>query len=409
MRRILGLLDEFQIPDSELLPFVDSFYLYDFPAQFRSLKLKDILSFHTIQNIDTYSFDSEAYTTVEMPCYCMKREIKLFTNQWSFFGANYNWQFQTNIATGNGTAGPYSGTASNSPIIRSYNTIPLTSQDITNIVVDSPSVGTVTVHFTTNSFNAGQNLFFGDIEGTVGSVMNGVTFPVVTSGSSSLTITLAATGLTYTSGGKAFLTPLNFNFPASKINNLLITAPDTNNSTMNVTDDGFGNLQGDVTAGTVNYQTGAVSNLTFTNSVQQGGVIQMQFNPIVPSIPLAILFFQNQFVLRPVPDKGYTIELTAYRSPTQALVQTPDQAGKPELTEWWETIAIGAAKKYYEDQLDFENIALLDKLLAQKYALNNTRTYAQIGKQRVGTIYADQLSLDYGSSGWGFGNGGSGT
>lgn len=334
IRRLTGSSDPFQLPDVPdpnnpnsvgLSDYVNSFYLYDFPAQFRSLKLKDLYTFDTIQGIDTYAFDSENYTTVEMPCYCMNREIKLFNDPWSFYGVNFNWQSQTNFSFGDGTTGPFSGFTTAKPILRSVNNNP--------------------------NFN------------------------------------------------------INPNYQASRVQNILINA-NTATSTLNVTDDGNGNLIGDAVSGTINYFTGQISNLVFTQIVPQGNPIQIQFNPYVPSIPLSILFFQNQFTLRPVPDRGYTIQLVAYRQPSQALANTPAFAGNPELSEWWETIAVGAAKKIYEDRLDNEGVATMDKMLAERYQANYTRTYAQLGKQRISTIYADQITSNYGSNGWGFGGNG---
>jgi hypothetical protein len=317
VRRLTGSANSFQLTDDQIKDYINSFYLYDFPAQFRSLKLKDKYIFDTIQGIDTYAFDSENYTTIEQPCYCAKREIALFNDPWSFYGVNFNWQYQTNFTTGDGTTGPYSGFTSATPIIRSVNN-----------------------------------------------------------------------------------DPNNLNYPASRVQNILITA-NTATSTLNVTDDGNGNLIGDCTAGTINYQSGQISGLIFTIAVPSGNSIQIQYNPVTLSIPLSILFFQNQFTLRPVPDRGYTIELIAYRQPTQALAETGANAGTPELKEWWELIAVGAAKKVYEDRLDPDGIALMDKMLREKYSLADTRTYAQLGKQRVSTIYADQLQYNYGSSaGW---------
>jgi hypothetical protein len=332
IRRLTGASDPFQLPDVPdpsnpnsvgLSDYVNSFYLYDFPSQYRSLKLKDLYTFDTIQGVDTYAFDSENYITVEMPCYCMNREIQLFNEPWSFYALNFNWQSQTNFATGDGTTGPYSGVTSASPVLRSVN----------------------------NNSN----------------------------------------------------TSVNPNYEASRVQNLLITV-NTATSTLNVTDDGNGNLIGDCTAGTVNYFTGVISSLVFTQTVPQGASIQIQFNPYVPSIPLSILYFQNQLTVRPVPDRGYTIQLVAYRQPSQALANTPAFAGNPELSEWWECIAVGAAKKIYEDRLDSDGIALMDKMLAERYQAAMTRTYAQLGKQRISTIYTDQLS----NTGWGFGGNGGG-
>lgn len=332
IRRLTGTGTSLQLTDSQIDDYINSFYLYDLPAQFRSLKLKDRYTFNTIRGIDTYAFDSEHYTTVEMPCYVAKREVKLFNDPWSFFGVWFNWQFQQNFDEGDGGPGPYGGTTQSTPIIRSVN----------NDTTTNPN-------------------------------------------------------------------------HVSRVQNILITA-NTATSTVNVTDDGNGNLYqldadgfnvGNV--GTINYQTGVFS-LTYINAVTipSGNQIQIQYNPAPPlAIPLGILFFQNQFTIRPVPDRGYTVELIAYRQPTQALVSAVSNPNNnyPELGEWWELLAFGAAKKIYEDRIDYDGVALMDKSLMERYSIAETRTYAQLGKQRISTIYADQLSGNYGSSGWGFNSG----
>lgn len=336
IRRLTGSADPFQLPDTPdpldpnsvgLSDYVNSFYLYDFPAQYRALKLKDIYTFNTINGIDTYAFDSENYTTVEMPCYCMNREIALFNDPWSFFATNFNWQYQNNFATTDGTIGPFNGFTSATPILRSIN--------------NNPNLN------------------------------------------------------------------INPNYAASRVQNILITVNVANGVTLNVTDDGNGNLIGDVDTtqgpGTnlIDYGTGQITNLYFSQAPPQGQQIQIQYNPFQPSVPLTILFFQNQFTLRPVPDRGYTIQLVAYRQPSQALANTPAFAGNPELSEWWECIAVGAAKKIYEDRGDERGIALMDKMLVERYRVVETRTYAQLGKQRINTIFADQLQYNYGQgAGW---------
>jgi hypothetical protein len=415
IRRLTGTASTLQMPDFAdpndansvgLADYVDSFYLYDFPAQFRSLKLQDKLTFNTVRGIDTYEFDSEKYTTVQMPCYCAKREIRLFQDPWSFYGVNFNWQNYTNFATGDGTAGPYSGTTTARPLIRSVNNEPYYEQAITNIIVDSPAVGFTTITFANNQFSASQNIYFQNVTGTIAPLLNNITYPISFATATTVTIAAVSTGLTYIGGGTASSTSAALNYPASRVQNILITANVSNGNTLNVTDDGNGNLIGDCFSGIIDYDTGTIANLVFTSSVPSGQQIQIQYNPVKLSIPLSILFYQNQFTLRPVPDKGYTIELMASRQPTQALMDTPGLAGRPELSEWWECIAIGAAKKIYEDRLDSDGVMLMDKMLQERYSVCQTRTYAQLGSQRVNTIFADQLSYNYGSGGWGFGSGG---
>ena len=349
-RKLTGSSNSFQVTDAYIVQQMHSFYSYDLPSKFRSLKLKDIYTFTTNVGQDVYPFNSELYITVNQPCYCAKREIKLFTDPWNFYGVNYNWQQYNNFDSGNGTSGPYSGFTTASPLIASVNNDP--------------------------GSQTNRSLFF----------------------------------------------------PQSRVQNVLITAnvigPNGIGQTQNVTDDGQGNLiqifqNSDNSTSeygwtyyrqyasstptlpgnaTINYQTGEITGLVFAEAIPEGTPIQIQYNPKQLSIPLSIMFYQNQFTLCPVPDKGYTIELTCYRQPIQALLAA-DMAGNPELSEWWEILSVGAAKKIFEERLDSDGVIFIDKMLKERYDIIETRTYAQIGQQRIYTIYTDQLTHNYGQGG----------
>lgn len=357
-RRLTGSSNSFQVTDSYIVQQMHSFYSYDLPAKFRSLKLKDIYTFTTNVGQDVYPFNSELYITVNQPCYCSKREIRLFNDPWNFYGVNYNWQQFATFSTGDGTSGPYNGFTTASPLIASVN------NDPGSLITDG----------------------FGNDRGS------------------------------------------NLFFPQSRVQNVLITAnvigANGVGETQNVTDDGQGNLiqifqtsnrtnkeygwtyyrqyasSTPDTPGnaTINYQTGEIIGLTFAEAIPQGTPIQIQYNPKKLSIPLAIMFYQNQFTLAPVPDAGYTIELTCYRQPIQALI-AQDMAGNPELSEWWEILAVGAAKKIFEERLDSDGVIFIDKMLKERYDIIETRTYSQIGQQRINTIYTDQLTYNYGLGG----------
>jgi hypothetical protein len=349
-RKLTGSTNSFQTTDSYIVQQMHSFYSYDLPAKFRSLKLKDIYTFTTNVGQDVYPFNSELYVTVNQPCYCAKREIRLFTDPWSFYGVNYNWQLFTNFASGDGTTGPYSGFTTASPLVPSANNDP------------GPQIS--------------PNLFF----------------------------------------------------PQSRVQNVLITANVVGangvGQTQNVTDDGQGNLiqifqTSNNTSqeyawtyyrqyasstptipgnATINYQSGEITGLVFAQAIPEGTPIQIQYNPKTLSIPLSIMFYQNQFTLAPVPDQGYTVELTCYRQPIQALLAS-DMSGNPELSEWWEILSVGASKKIFEERLDSDGVIFIDKMLKERYDVIETRTYAQIGQQRITTIYTDQLTYNYGTPG----------
>ncbi len=360
-RELTGSSNAFQTTDASIVQKMHSFYSYDLPAKFRSLKLKDIYTFTTNQGQDVYPFNSELYTTVDMPCYCAKRELKLFTDPWNFYGVNYNWQQIDNFAFGDGTTGPYSGNTIAFPLIGSVN------NDPGELVTRSPGV------------TGGSNLFF----------------------------------------------------PQSRVQNILISANAGFRDTQNVTDDGNGNLiqifqtsvgnlpqqeygfnyyrqyasvDPSIATATINYETGEISNVYFDQAIPQGVPISISYNPKTLSVPLSIMFFQNQFTLAPVPNAGYTIELTCYRQPIQALLAA-ELTGNPELSEWWEILSVGAAKKIFENRIDSDGVMFIDKMLKERYDIIETRTYAQIGQQRIQTIYTDQLTQNYGMGGGGFGYG----
>ena len=347
IRKLTGSGNSLQLKDNEIIDYINSFYLYDFPAEFRSLELKNTFTINTIQNVDTYPFDNVHYETLEAPAYVDKKSVPLYNGPWEFYSLFFNWQNREQFDTGDGTSGAYAGTAQDVPIIRSYNNNPMSDTQTSSVD-----------EFSTGSY------------------------------------------------------PPSFAEPnPARVQNILISA-NTAAGTLNATDDGDGNLIGDVSAGTIDYQTGAIAGLTFTAAIPSGTAINISYNPANTSIPQAVLFWQNQITLRPVPDAGYTVEVVAYRRPSQILLGTtdpdiPNTAGVPELLEWWETLAAGAAKKIFEDRQDPDGIMLMDKMLSERYALNETRTYAQLGKQRIGTIFSGQLDGSSGGFGGfgGFGNG----
>lgn len=330
VRRLTGTSNSTQLSDSQIIDYINSFYLYDFPSQFKSLNLKDVFTFNTIRNVNTYPFDNRHYTSIEAPAYIDKRLVSLCSSPYPFYVNYFNWQYREILATGDGTTGNYSGTTNNSPIIRSQNNNPMAA------TVTNP-----TSTFATLSY------------------------------------------------------PSSFNEPnPSRVQNILITGR-TASGTAHATDDGNGNIIGDAT-GVIDYETGTVSSLVFTSAIVANTSIDIVYNPSNMNRPNAILFFQNQFTLSPTPDKGYQVSVIAYRTPSQILLgsQNPDSIngdGLPELLEWWETLAAGASKKVFEDRQDEDGIMMMDKMLQERYSLNETRTYANIASQRAQTIYSQQF------------------
>ena len=329
VRQLAGLGNADQSTDTKIIKYINSYYLYDFPDDLRVLKLKDIYTFNTIQGVDTYPFDFDGWSTVEAPAYCAKNQIALLQDPKSFYGYYFSLQRIESFDTGDGTDGtgtPYAGETQAYPILRSVNNNPIASSPTTSLGV-----------FPTN-------------------------YPP--------------------SFGESNI---------SRVQNILISA-NTATSSLHVTDDGNGNLIGDCTAGTVDYQTGEVDGLIFSAAIPSGNEINISYIPVELAQPYSILFLQNQFILRPVPDQAYTIEITAYREPSKALLGTtsntvPDLEGRPEKFGWWELIAFGVAKKFYQDRLDMDGVQMMEAFLQEQISQARTATYAQLGTRSISTIY----------------------
>jgi hypothetical protein len=150
----------------------------------------------------------------------------------------------------------------------------------------------------------------------------------------------------------------------------------------------------------INYLTGQFV-VTFPVAPLFGVAINSQTVPTIPSRPFAMLYHNNAFTLRPVPDQPYAINFEVEARPTQ-LFQTNSV---PQLEELWQYIAWLTAKKIFEDKLDMESVALILPELDTQERLCLRRTLVTLGSnQRTSTIYAgsDGNNNQF-NQGWGYG------
>lgn len=139
----------------------------------------------------------------------------------------------------------------------------------------------------------------------------------------------------------------------------------------------------------INYLTGQFV-VTFVNPPQAGIAINSQTLPLQPSIPRSMLFYDGAFVLRPVPDQPYRVNMEVFQRPTELL----SAADSPKLAEWWQYIAYGAAIKVFQDRMDLESVNLIMPEFKHQESLILRRTIDQQTSQRTQTIYTD----NYGNS-----------
>ena len=148
--------------------------------------------------------------------------------------------------------------------------------------------------------------------------------------------------------------------------------------------------------GTINYLTGVYAITITTPALGQS--IYCQAVPYVPARPMSILYFEDKFIVRPIPDMPYRVEMEAFIRPTELLNATDE----PILAQWWQYIAYGAAKKVFEDRMDMDSLQLIIPEYKHQERLINRKIIVQQSNERVSTIFTEQGN---GITGGGWGGG----
>lgn len=166
-------------------------------------------------------------------------------------------------------------------------------------------------------------------------------------------------------------------------NTVRITVIDAVGTSLVATDNGAGTFTGNVVAGsTINYATGAVAALTWTSAIAAGTIMQVHYLMWQQGRPYAVLFFDHELMFYPVPDFGYEFSAQTFVNPAELTA-----GNQPEVRDWWNLIAYGAALKIFSDNLDMESYAKIDILFDKQKRLVERRTLVQLKNQRTATIY----------------------
>jgi len=343
VRRITGRPSSAQISDSEIDIYINTFYRFDMPEHIRLESLRVNFQFTTSANIPVYDFPRNTYLTNMPPVFIAGYQSYMTQSRQNFFRTNPELNFlQQSIYTGDGTdgsGGTYTGqTLTNLPIVPGFKQNPPGAYSDSTI--------------------AGQDVAASTLNWNV--IVSAIGTPDATSG----------------------------------------IAP-----SITLVDDGQGNLfDPDDTStdpagarGTINYITGAITITNFSSAIPSGNAINVQYIPYVASRPQSVAFFQDQFMLYPIPDQAYTVSFEVYKYPTALADSTSD----PQLSEWWQMLAYGASQKIFADNADFDSLSKFQPLLDEQMRLCLRRTIVQQTSERTSTIYTEQLN---GSGQYSFGN-----
>lgn len=336
VRKVTARPSQTQLSDVELIKYINTFYIYDMPAHLKMESLRYNYQFTTTANIPVYDFPTNLYITEMPPVYIGGYQSYFTESRENFFRINPRLSFlQQSVYTGNNTVGPYTG------------------QVLTNLPI--------VPGFKPNPPGAYSDSTITDIEARF----------------------------------------INWNVLVSALG-----TPDPISGippSITLVDDGQGNLFDPtdtstlpaLARGTINYITGAISITNFASIIPSGNAINVQYVPYVASRPQSAVFFQDQIILYPVPDQAYTVSFEAYKYPADFFIAangTFNGTLNPQLNEWWQLLAYGAADKIFADNGDFENMQKYRPLLDEQMRLVLRRTIVEQTSERTASIYSEQTS-----------------
>jgi hypothetical protein len=116
--------------------------------------------------------------------------------------------------------------------------------------------------------------------------------------------------------------------------------------------------------GTVNYITTQI-NLLLPVPIQAGSQLNIWAAQYQTGRPYCLLFWNNEFTIRPVPDDVYLVEIEQYLTPVSFMLTTDS----PVLNQWVKYIALGASIDILRDRQDMEGVKNLMEAFKEQEGL----------------------------------------
>ena len=147
--------------------------------------------------------------------------------------------------------------------------------------------------------------------------------------------------------------------------------------------------------GTVNYVSGAIT-FALPLPLQTGTTLTIFVSQYPTGRPDTVMFWNNQFHVRPVPKFIHKIEIETYLTPVQFMMTTDS----PILNQWVQYIAYGCACEILRQRQDMEGLANVMEGFKRQEALVLERQGTEEINSRNNTIYSGtQQNLGW-NNGW---------
>lgn len=324
VRRLTASSSESTLTTNEIDQYINTFYNNDFPYAIKLDQMRSVYTFYTRPYIDRYPLDVNYNQGVRAPMYVEGIQGFFYKERDEFYNLWPRWPTKFQPFSGDGTTQAFTFTIA----------APFLSKEV--------------------------------VLGITGT--NGEAISVADDGNGGLYVQNPAPVVTVPD--YPAITPA----PGLPVPGML------NKNTSNP------GLETQIYVGTVNYVTGQFA-IDFTNAnvtPASGQTATLWVSQYQTGRPYSMLFWNNEFTIRPVPKLIHKVEIETYLTPVQ-FMQTTDH---PILNQWWQYIAYGAAMECLRDRQDYDGVEnLREGFMRQEMLVLERQGVEEIG-QRNKTIFS---------------------
>lgn len=331
VRRITARPAQQQISDSEIIKYINTFYVYDMPEHLRMESLRVNYQFLTNVNTPAYDLPTSIFLDVMPPVYIAGYQSYMTQSRENFFRINPELHFlQQQISLGNGSSGPYTIQATETPLLRGFKQNP-------------PGAYSSTV---VKASTLNWNILVSGIDGS------GNSQSLVDDGQGNL------------------VSPTDIAIPPT---------PPVVRGTVNYT---TGLISINSTGFPVGIANGNSINIQYIPYVASRPQSVVFFQDQILVYPIPDQAYTVSF-------EAYQYPISFTLNPNGTFTA----AAIPQVTEWWQLLAYGASDKIFADSGDFEMMAKFRPLLQEQMNLMLRRTIVQQTSERTSTIYTEQTQF----------------
>lgn len=375
IRRLTASASNAVLSSADIQQYVNTFYSQDFPYSIKIDQMRSVYTFFTQPYVDRYPLDVNFNQGVRAPVFVEGIQGSFFKDRQQFYAL---WpRFPTKFQEGGGTTtGIITGIAQ-----------PTNPTQITSVNHNLETGAVVTIFGVSGMTQLNGNVF-------IITKIDNNTFSL--DGVDNTSFGAYTGGGFWTSTSQTFSFLIQGPFLSREV---VIGGVDQNGNAISINDDGNGNLNllnpnpvvsvpssstnpavpgmynvntrnpglnNPTNIGTVNYVSGQIDfTLPSGISLGSGQLFTVWVSQYQTGRPYSLLFWNNEFTIRPVPKLIHKIEVETFLTPVQFMLTTDS----PILNQWWQYIAYGAAVEILRDRQDMEGVENLKEGMMRQEAL----------------------------------------